>query len=519
MQTGIRRSGIYRTVARIVWAIRARPSLPLGLAGLVLHALANGHFGIFRDEMYFIVCGDRPDWGYVDQPALVPLLASWSHALFGDFLLGFRLIPALAMTVAVMLTAEFARAVGGGRFAQWLAGLCMLLAPIFLIQGVLFSTDMFQALSWLGLGWVLVRLEQTGDERWWLVFGAIAGFSLNAKYLTAFFLVAVTAGLLATPRRKSLSHPWIYLAALLAGIMVLPNVLWQASHGWPFLELGKAAAGGKNVELSPLAFFLHQILLTGPLATIVWLCGLWACAVRPKFAVARAFPIAWLVLFLTFDAMHGKDYYLSAIYPILLAFGAVRIEAWVGNAVARGLALASVALLGGLAAPLALPILPVDVFIRYQAFLGITLSSGEHHRLSVLPQHYADMFGWRDMAEKVAAVYWSLPPQDRARAVFFGDNYGEAAAIDLFGRPLGLPPAIAGHNNYYLWGPGDHDGSVIIILGGSTEHYAELFGSFEVAGRIDSPYAMPYETDKPIYVLHDMKIPLQDYWPQTKHFE
>jgi len=184
-----------------------RASLLLALASLALHALANGHYGFFRDELYFIICGDHPAWGYVDQPPIVPLLASWTHALTGDNLWAFRILPALAMTATVALTAEFVRLIGGGRFAQWLAGLCVLLAPIFLILGVLFFTDMFQALTWLGLVWVMVRLEQTGDERWWLAFGVIAGFSLETKYMIAFFLVALAVGLLATPQRKSLLRP------------------------------------------------------------------------------------------------------------------------------------------------------------------------------------------------------------------------------------------------------------------------------------------------------------------------
>jgi hypothetical protein len=505
-------------VTEKVGQIWTRPSLLLALASLVLHALANGHYGIFRDELYFIVCGDRPDWGYVDQPAVVPLLASWSHLVFGDFLWGFRLLPAVVMTATVALTSEFARVVGGGRFAQWLSGLCMLLGPIFLIQGVLFSTDMFQALTWLGLGWVVVRLEQTGDERWWLAFGAIAGFSLNTKYLIAFYLVALAVSLLATPQRRSLLHPWVYLGTLLAGVMVVPNLLWQHAHGWPFIELGKAGTSGKNIELSPLAFFLQQVVLTGPVATIVWLCGLWAGVVRPNLAVARAFPIAWLILLLAFDASHGKAYYLSAIYPTLLVFGAVRIEVWLGNAIGRRAMLAGVAVLGVLAAPLTLPILSIGVFVRYQKAVGLMPSAGEHQTLGVLPQYYADMFGWREMAEKVAAVYWSLPVQDRARAVFFGNNYGEAAAIDVFGRRLGLPPAISGHNNYYNWGPRGYDGSVVIIVGGSTDYYAELFSSFEIAGRITTPYAMPFETDQPIYVLRGMKMPLHDYWPTVKTY-
>jgi hypothetical protein len=490
----------------------------LACASFVLHLLANGHYGFFRDELYFIVCGERLDWGYVDQPALVPLLAAWSHALFGDFLLGFRLLPALAMTATVALTCELVRVVGGGRFAQWLAGVCVLLGPIFLLDGVLFSTDMFQALTWLALGWALVRLEQTGDERWWLAFGAIAGFSLNTKYLIGFYLVALAVGLLATPQRRSLLHRCLYLGALLAGVMILPNLLWQQAHGWPFIEFGNGSANGKNIQLSPLAFLLQQATFTGPLATIVWLCGLWAGAVRPKLAVMRVFPIAWLILLLAFDASHGKAYYLSAIYPTLLVFGALQIEQWLVNAIARDFALAAVVVLGLLVAPLALPILPVDVFIRYQKAIGYMPSAGEHQQLGVLPQYYADMFGWPEMAARIAAVYGSLPREDQARAVFFGDNYGEAAAIDVFGRRLGLPPAISGHNNYYLWGPRDHDGSVIIVVGGRRKHYEELFDSIEIAGRIDTPYAMPYETGQPIYVLRGMKPPLQNFWPRVKSY-
>lgn len=184
----------------------------------------------------------------------------------------------------------------------------------------------------------------------------------------------------------------------------------------------------------------------------------------------------------------------------------------------RGAALGAAVIAGALLAPLTLPILPVDTFVRYQNTLGLTLSSGEHRTLGALPQYYADMFGWREMAAKVAAVYRSLPPQDRARAVFFGNNYGEAAAIDVFGRRLGLPPAISGHNNYYLWGPRGHDGSVILILGGSPKRYAALFHSVEAAGRITNHYAMPDETHMPIYVLRGMKVPLEKFWPRTKSY-
>ncbi|MDE2465532.1 MAG: glycosyltransferase family 39 protein, partial [Alphaproteobacteria bacterium] len=295
----------------------SRPSIVLGLVTFGLHLIANGQYGFFRDELYFIVCGQHPAFGYVDQPPLVPLLAALSYTLSGGGLLLFRLLPALVAALTVGLTAQFTEVVGGGRYAQWLAGVCALLSPYLLISGLLFITDLFQALTWLGLVWVLTRIEQTRNERWWIVVGLIIGFSLESKYSITFFVVALIVGFLATRERSFLIRPWVYLAALIATVMVLPNVLWQQAHHWPFLQLGAAAVNGKNVVLSPLEFFGQQFFLAGPLGMVVALCGLLAGAVRPPLATARALAIAWAVVFALFVALHGKAYYLAPIYPAL----------------------------------------------------------------------------------------------------------------------------------------------------------------------------------------------------------
>jgi 4-amino-4-deoxy-L-arabinose transferase-like glycosyltransferase len=497
-----------------------RPSLVLGLTAFVLHLLFNAGYGIFRDELYFIVCGLHPAWGYVDQPPLVPLLAAGSYGLFGDWLTGFRLIPALSLSVVVGLTAEFARAVGGGRFAQYLAGLCALLAPFFLSIGMLFTTDTFQALSWLLCAWILVKLEQTKDERWWLAFGLVAGLSLLSKYMIAFYLVALAVGLLFTPLRRSLLRPWVYIGALVAALLVLPNVLWQQAHGWPFLELGQAAMNGKNIALSPLAYFTQQLLLIGFLSAPVWLCGLWAALYKPRYAVYRAIPIAYVLLFAFFVYSHGKGYFLTAIYPALFAIGAVAIEGWLKRSSLRAAVLTLVVVGSIGAVPLVLPMMSEEATIRYAAFwgLGPSATAAENLKQARLSQTYADMHGWSAMAYKVAAVYWTLPPDDRAKAVFFGNNYGDAAAVDIYGSRLGLPPAISGHNNYYLWGPRGHDGSVVIVIGGKPEDYP-MYASVKQAGWLDDPYAMPYETNQPIYVLRGRKQPLARVWSKRKHFD
>ncbi len=492
----------------------------LGAVTLLIHLVFNNAYGVFRDELYFIVCGQHPDFGYIDQPPLAPLIAGASHALFGPALLPLRLAPALAMAATVALTAELARILSGGRFAQWLAGLCVLTGSVFLVNGLILTTDLLQTLTWLGCAWSLVRLGQTGDQRWWLAFGAIVGVSLTSKYLIVFYLAGLGLGVLATPLRGSLGKPWIYLGGAIAAILGAPSIVWQAAHGWPFLELGHAGATTKNLPLSPLGFLGQQILFAGMAGAPVWIAGLWRYSVRPPLPEARALAIAYPVTAMLVLLLHGKAYYLTPIYPSLFAGGALAIEGWLESPTARAAVLACIGAIGLLLAPFSLPILPVDLYMRYADTLGLSesLAATERFKLGPLPQQFADMQGWPEMAAKVAAVYDALPPADRARAVFFGRNYGEAGAIDVFGRSLGLPPAISGHNNYYLWGPGDH-GSVLIVTGSGPAVLFRNYGSAQMVGRIDTPTAMPYETDLPIYVLRDPKIPLAQLWPALKHFE
>lgn len=497
------------------------PAIVLGSVTLALHLAVNNGYAALSDELYFMVCGAHPAAGYVDQPPLVPLIAGLSHALFGTALIPLRLLPALAMAATVGLTAAFARALGGGRFAQWLAGLSALFAGAFLVDGLLLTTDFMQPLTWLGCSWCVIRLAETKDERWWLAFGAIAGVSLLSKYLIVFFIVGLALGVLATPLRRSLARPWLWFGALLAFVISSPSFFWQAAHGWPFLELGAAAVNGKNLALTPLGFLGQQVLFVGPAAAPVWLAGLWHFSTDRERPELRAFPIAWLVMAVLFLVLHGKAYYIVPIYPLLLAGGAVAIESWLVWPALRGLALVFVVGIGALLAPLALPVLPPEKYVSYARVLGIPSGAAttERHAPSPLPTHLAGMFGWREMAAKVSAVYNALPPDERTRAVFYGRDYGEAAALGIYGPSFKGPPAIAGHNNYYLWGPGGFDGSVVIVLGDDVSPLMRNYGHKQLVGRIDSPYAQSWEAHLPIYVLRGPKEPLAKLWPQLKHYE
>jgi hypothetical protein len=273
--------------------------------------------------------------------------------------------------------------------------------------------------------------------------------------------------------------------------------------------------------LSPLEFFAQQILFVGPLAAPIWIAGLWRSCVKPPLPELRIFPIAYAVMVILFYALHGKAYYLALAYPVFLAAGALAFEGWLQNPLWRGVALGAVTVAGLALAPLALPILPPDHYGAYARALGIRGSAAatEKGAQGALPLHPAGMFGWREMAAKVAAVYRSLPPAERAKAVFYGRDYGEASAVNIYGKSLGGPPAISGHNNYFYWGPGNTGGSVVITLGNDVAPLMRDYQSVTPAGRIDSPYAKPYETGVPIYILRRPRVPLATLWPQLRYFE
>jgi len=499
----------------------ATPAIALAAACFLLHLAVNNRYSVFRDELYFIVCGQHPALGYVDQPPLIPLIAGAAHALFGTALLPLRLVPALAMSVTVALAVEFVRLLGGGRFGQWLSGLAVLLSPVLLADGLLLTTDALQPLTWLVCSWCLVRLIETNDERWWLGFGLSCGISLAAKYLIFLYVAGLAVGVLLTPLRRSLLKPWLYLGAVIALIFLVPSVYWQAANGWPFLEVLKAGAGGKNLLLSPLAFVGQQVTFVGFASAPIWLAGLWRLSVRPPLPYLRVFPIAYAVMVVLVFSVHGKAYYLTPVYPVLLVGGALAIEGWVMKSAYRRVALGVIAGTGALTAPLALPILPPGDWASYAHALGASsrMTATQTHDEGVLPQYLADMFGWREMAEKVSAVYNALPPEQRAKAVFFGRNYGEAAAIDVYGPALHGPPAISGHNNYYLWGPRGYDGSVVITVGRNPVQFAKLYQSVERAGAINDPYAVPSETNISIYVLRGLRVPFTKVWPRLKHYD
>jgi len=492
------------------------PAIILGILTLAIHAFANQHYDFFRDELYFIVCGRHPAWGYVDQPPLAPLIAGFADRIAPGSLLALRAMPAFMAALTVAGTVLLARRLGGKLFAQWLAGICTLLAPFHLTLGLLLATDLFQPLAWLGCAWVLIDILEKGDQRRWLIIGAITGFALWSKYMILFDLVALALVMPFTPLRRSLLTPWPYLAGLLAAAIIAPNVIWQWRHGWPFLEIGANGASGKNLAMSLPQYLLSEMVLFGPAAAIVWIAALAGLGFSNRWRPYRVFALQWAVFILIEVALHGKDYYAAALYPPLFAFGATIVEAALARAALRGALVALVVAVGLVAMPMALPILPVNRFVAYEGALGYKPAPMETRALSDLPQIYADMFGWREMARQVSQAYWGLSEADRSKAVFAANNYGEAAAIDVFGDRM--PPSISGHNNYFIWGPRGHDGSVVIRVTDKPEALKESYAEADIVAQLNDPHAMPDEAHLYVVICRGRKSSLIADWPQFKNY-
>ncbi len=501
----------------------------LALVKLVLHLASTGHFGygFFIDELYFLACSEHLSWGFVDMPPLFPALTALVRAVFGDSLFAVRLVPAFSGAALVLMTGLLARDLGGRRFAQGLAALTILTAPLWLALHSIHTMNALDQLFWTAGAWVVVRIVRDGLEdrpQGWLLFGALCGLGMLNKHTMAFFAVAVAVGLVLTPERRALRSRWLWLGAALAGLIFLPDLAWMVKHHFPHFEmLRNVKANGRDVQLNPFQFMGQQVLLFNPLAAPLWLGGLAWFLFGKEGRRYRILGIAYLVVLAEMFLLDGRVYYAAPAYPMLLAGGAVALERWLVARRSRGWRFAGPAyaavlgLSGAILAPLWVPILPPEMLIRYSRTIGMSEPRLENHQLGPLPQLMADRFGWPEMAEEVARVYHSLPPADQAKAAIFGQNYGQAGAIDHFGPALGLPKAISGHLTYYLWGPRGYTGEVMIVLDDNRARLSEVFTSVELAGHVTHPYSMPYEHFD-VWICRGLRQPMATLWPQIKRY-
>lgn len=495
----------------------------LGGMAVLVQVLTNGRYGYFRDEFYYLACSDHLALGYVDFAPLIAWLAHASRVVFGDSLHAIRLLPALAFGAEVVLTGFITRELSGRRWAVLLACISVLAAPVILGNGTRLSMNPLEPLFWMGGIYFVLRAINREEPKLLFWGGVLLGLGLENKHATVFFCAALGAGLLATSQRRLFASKWLWIAAAVAFVIALPNVVWQYVHNFPTLEdLRNVKAVHKNIELAPVPFVLQQMLMLGPFSILVWVAGLGFLLFHGEGKRYRALALTYIVFLAVMMFLKGKDYYLAPIYPMLYAAGGVFWEKLAeGRPRLRWLRIALpcvVFALGVAAAPIVLPLLPPEKILPYLDALGIKVSRTETGMKGLLPQHFADEFGWPEMVETVSGVYNSLAPEERSKTAILAGNYGGAGAIDFFGPRYGLPKSISAHQNYYYWGPRQYTGESIILLEWKLEDAQYWCRSVDQGPKIAPYYGMGWE-HYTILICHNLKKPLPEAWPRLKTWD
>ena len=504
----------------VIWAI--------AMAKLVFHIYFNNRYGYFRDEFDYMSCGDHLQWGYVDQPPLIPFLIHVCRAVLGDSLRSIRFIPALASSLLVVQTGLLARELGGRRYAVLLSAVCAVIVPQYLSNGGLLGTNCLEPNLWMGCAYFAILAIQRNDPRYWLWFGVVAGIGLEEKYSIAIFGLGIVIGLLVTDQRRVFLNKWIWLGGVAAFLIFLPNVLWNIHYDWPFVQLMRAIkAEGRDVVWGPSQFFFQQLLVTNPLAAPLWLGGLFAFLFYARLRPYRLLGWSYVVSYTMFFLLHGKNYYLAPIYPMMLAAGAVALEHWLDRPESARPRLqwlkptiVIVLLASGVhLMPIVVPVLSPDHFLAYTKTLPFKLPVNEYsHARAALPQWYSDQFGWKEIADEAEVAWNRIPVDQRSDCGIFAQDYGQAGAIDFFGRSHGLPLALSGDRTYWLWGPHGYSGNCLIVLGDRRERLEQLFNQVEFVGTsADNPWAL--ESQIGVYICKGAKFgTLTELWPQLKRW-
>lgn len=469
-------------------------------------------YGFHRDELYFLDAARHLQGGYVDQPALVPLLARVTLALFGVSLPGLRLWPALAAWATVVIAGLLARELGGTRRAQFLAAVAAATMPALLAVDHLAGPTAIDMLAWAALALVVIRVGRTGDQRWWLAGGAVLGVGLANKHSVGLFAAAIFVGAILSGDGRSVMNRWSLGGALIAAAFTVPDVVWQATHGWATIAMTRQL-GAENGGVGNIAnFVVGQLIMVSLALLFLWISGLrflW----RSRQPLFRALVWAYGLLFVLFGATTGsKIYYLAGAYIYLLAAGAVSIDA---RLAAEPKALQRLmkwtALSTALALPLVLPVLPA-------ADIGWTYA---------INQTPGESIGWPELVHSVARVWVSLPAAQRAHAVIFTADYGEVGAINELGRSDGLPIAVSGQNSEWWWGPGNPRATTVVAVApgprdvsGYGTYLGEFFTQVKSAATLFNTAGIHnQEWGGHVYVCTGPRHPWGEMWPKLRHYD
>ncbi len=471
-------------------AFATRPVVGATLAVTVLLTAVSPWYGFERDELYFRML--EQSWGYVDQPPLVPLLA---HVL-GSHPSLLRVPATLCAAASVVVTALIARELGADRRAQAWTAWSYAGTSAVLNFGHVLLTSAPDLLFWPLICLLVIRAELRDRPRLWLAAGAVAGLATYNRLLVALLLASLAIGLALVGPRRRLASPYVLGGAALTALIAAPNLVYQATHGWPQFAMG-AALSEQNAGEVRWFMWIFLLVVLGPPLVIVWGAGLRALLRRRGWRPVR-FLAASLPVMVVFTFLSGaQPHYPTFVLPVLLAAGCVVLRDRLERGTRWRWLVAANAVV---AVVISLPVLPVG-WLRYTPIPAVNLLA-------------ADSVGWPAYARQIRQAYDALSATERTGAVVITSNYGEAGAVTAFTDVR----VYSGHNALYDRARPPDSTRTVLMVGRQLPRVQHHFASCVPVGTLDNEVGVPNEEQgAPLAVCRGPRATWAELWPRFRH--
>lgn len=467
----------------------------LALLRLVLpYLLQDEMYEPHRDEFLYLAEGSHLAWGFMEVPPLLSVFAWLTHVLGGG-MFWIKLWPSLFGIATFVIAGKIVLSLGGRSFALWLLFLSFTFSA-YLRLFFLFQPNPPEVFFWTLIAYSIIRYVETNRNGWLYVFGVSVGLGMLSKYSVAFFTVSILGGLLFTKHRRLLANLHFWLAALVGFVIFLPNLIWQYTHGFPVFFHMRELQQTQLQYISPLSFLSDQIIMLLP-CCFVWIAGLLYVGFSQKETRFRFVAWAYVIVLTILLVGHGKNYYALGAYPVLLAFGAFNLErVTVTKKNWRYVMVVPVCILGIIFLPLALPLFGPTKLAHFYQKTGAEktgLLQWEDLKSHPLPQDFADMLGWEEMAKKVSVAYHSLSPAQQKETLVFCNNYGMAGAVNYYRNKYNLPEAYSDNASFLYWLPDNKTIRNLVLVCTDTDElqhdYIKFFQSAQFTDSVTNPYA------------------------------
>ena len=503
------------------------PIAVISIFSILIHCLfISSDFEFHRDELFYIVLGYHPALGYFDLPPFISYISFILNLTGLNSLFVIRIICALILAVSAFCCYKIALQLSKNIYLGYFAALIFILTPVGLRMGILYQYTSFDLMFWNILMLLFLKWYQTEEidnaNKYLKLFGIVSGIALMNKYMILLLISGLFLGLLLSPKRKMFFKKEVLYAAIIAFIIVLPNLLWQVYYGFPYMLNAKQIYDNQLVNNSASQFIKDQILNYGP-AGLFWIIFIVFSFSVKKYRVFLPFTAAFFFVLALLILLKGKSYYSMGLYPALITFGIYFIYDFLKN---KKLSIAILSLLFIMTAWL--PIRFMTAFIPDQSpnempetfkYLaeekGIESRRWEDGKIHFLPQDYADMLGWKEMAELTQRAYSELTPEEKASTLVFAGNYGIASAVEYYSRTGSdenkiTSPIVNSNSSFIQWAPESFPLKNAIVVDDMDSTLYDMFKKVEIVGKFDHPQAR--ESGLFVFKCTEPKINMEEFY-------